>query len=161
MSCDHGPSGYDEQQATSKPGRPQINPAASPRERTRLRVQRYRDQQHLTRAQQIVHWFADSEELPPTLELSALTLRDGPAHSSSVPDEVETGPDHIISDDESVPGPEAEAILVPLSSDHHNHHLSSYVEEGDDDGDGAAESFGFDNIHDDVVPDPSPDFYWA
>ncbi|KAG7402408.1 hypothetical protein Forpe1208_v001976 [Fusarium oxysporum f. sp. rapae] len=148
----------DEQQATSKPGRPQINPAASPRERTRLRVQRYRDQQHLTRAQQIVHWFADSEELPPTLELSALTLRDGPAHSSSVPDEVQTGPDHIISDDESVPGPEAEAILVPLSSDHHNHHLSSYVEEGDDDGDGAAESFGFDNLHDDVVPDPSPDF---
>ncbi|KAF6512975.1 hypothetical protein HZS61_007233 [Fusarium oxysporum f. sp. conglutinans] len=71
--------------------RPQIDPAVSPRERTRVRVQRHRDQQHLTRAQQIVQWFADSQDPPPTLEFSALTLRDGPA-PSSVPDEaVEDG----------------------------------------------------------------------
>ncbi|KAI8394928.1 hypothetical protein FOFC_05560 [Fusarium oxysporum] len=74
-----------------RPGRPQIDPAVSPRERTRVRVQRHRDQQHLTRAQQIVQWFADSQDPPPTLEFSALTLRDGPA-PSSVPDEaVEDG----------------------------------------------------------------------
>ncbi|KAF6515530.1 hypothetical protein HZS61_005436 [Fusarium oxysporum f. sp. conglutinans] len=83
---------YDHDEGNSiRPGRPQIDPAVSPRERTRVRVQRHRDQQHLTRAQQIVQWFADSQDPPPTLEFSALTLHDGPA-PSSVPDEaVEDG----------------------------------------------------------------------
>ncbi|KAG7402402.1 hypothetical protein Forpe1208_v017241 [Fusarium oxysporum f. sp. rapae] len=83
---------YDHDEGNSiRPGRPQIDPAVSPRERTRVRVQRHRDQQHPTRAQQIVQWFADSQDPPPTLEFSALTLRDGPA-PSSVPDEaVEDG----------------------------------------------------------------------
>ncbi|KAG8664668.1 uncharacterized protein FPOAC1_013448 [Fusarium poae] len=82
---------YDDEGNSIRPGRPQIDPAVSPRERTRARVQRRRDQQHLTRAQQIVQWFADSQDPPPTLEFSALTLRDGPA-PSSVPDEaVEDG----------------------------------------------------------------------
>ncbi|KAM6504737.1 hypothetical protein FSOLCH5_015233 [Fusarium solani] len=71
---------YDEEQA-ARPGRPRIDPAVPPREQTRLRVQRHRDRQHLTRAQQLVQWFTDSHDLPPTLEFSALTLRDGPAPS--------------------------------------------------------------------------------
>ncbi|RTE67963.1 hypothetical protein BHE90_017660, partial [Fusarium euwallaceae] len=71
---------YDEERA-ARPGRPKIDPAVSPHERTRLRVQRHRDRRHLTRAQQLVQWFTDSHDLPPALEFSALTLRDGPAHS--------------------------------------------------------------------------------
>ncbi|EEU34826.1 uncharacterized protein NECHADRAFT_88406 [Fusarium vanettenii 77-13-4] len=76
---------YDEEQA-ARAGRPRIDPAVSPHERTRLRVQRHRDRQHLTRAQQLVQWSTDSHGLPPTLEFSALTLRNGPA-PSLVPDE--------------------------------------------------------------------------
>ncbi|KAH6977636.1 hypothetical protein EDB80DRAFT_783629 [Ilyonectria destructans] len=57
------------------------SPAQRPSaERTRLHVQRHRDQQHLVRAQQIVQNVAVTQELLPTVEFSALTLRDDSTH---------------------------------------------------------------------------------
>ncbi|KAM5526443.1 hypothetical protein FOXYSP1_21160, partial [Fusarium oxysporum f. sp. phaseoli] len=73
----------NKQQVIPRPGRPQKDPALSPRERTRLRVQRHRDQQHLTKAQQIVEQFDITQELPPTVEFSGLTLHDDLASSVS------------------------------------------------------------------------------
>ncbi|KAH6869143.1 hypothetical protein B0T10DRAFT_594976 [Thelonectria olida] len=142
----------DGQQALSRPGYPQKDPALSPPSLTRLRVQRYRDQQHLTRAQPIVQQFEDTQELPPTVEFSTLTLHVGPVSSSFLLDEVQPGPNHV-SDNESDPELGAEPILFPLSPNH----LPAYVDEdkdedGGNDGDDASESFGLD---DGAVPCPS------
>ncbi|KAM5510104.1 hypothetical protein FOXYSP1_10204 [Fusarium oxysporum f. sp. phaseoli] len=82
----------NKQQVIPRPGRPQKDPALSPRERTRLRVQRHRDQQHLTKAQQIVEQFDITQELPPTVEFSGLTLHDDLASSVS-PDGDQSEPD--------------------------------------------------------------------
>ncbi|EXL39142.1 hypothetical protein FOCG_18236 [Fusarium oxysporum f. sp. radicis-lycopersici 26381] len=98
----------DEQQVISRPGRPQKDPALSPRERTRLRVQRHRDQQHLTKAQQIVKQFNITQELPPTVEFSGLTLHNNRASSIS-PDKVQPGLD-CRPDNEPDPEPEVEQI---------------------------------------------------
>ncbi|KAI8676085.1 hypothetical protein NCS56_00495400 [Fusarium sp. Ph1] len=83
-----------------RPGRPRLDPAISPRARTCLRIQRHRDQQHLARVQQIV------QELPPTVELSALTLRDD-STPSSPPAQIQSW---------SGPELEFEAVSLPLSS---------------------------------------------
>ncbi|KAH7459298.1 hypothetical protein FOMA001_g20079 [Fusarium oxysporum f. sp. matthiolae] len=80
-----------EQQAICRPGRPQKDPALSPRARTRLRVQRHRDQQHLTKAQQIVEQFDITQELPPTARFSSLALHDDPDSPLSA-NEAQPGP---------------------------------------------------------------------
>ncbi|GKU10579.1 unnamed protein product, partial [Fusarium langsethiae] len=113
---------------------------------------------HLTRAQQIVQQFDITQELPPTVELSALTLRDGPV-SSILPDEVQPGPDHI-PDDESDHESEAGIILFPPSPGH----LTAYLDVEDGSDCGISERFRFDN---NTVADPSistrpscPDSTW-
>jgi hypothetical protein len=126
-----------EQQAISRPGRPQKDPPLSPRERTRLRVQRHRDQQHLTRAQQIIQQFDITQESPPTVELSALTLRDD-LDSSILPDKVQPRPDRT-SDNESDLESEAAPTLLSSSPSH----LTAYAEDGNDDD--TPENFGFNN----------------
>ncbi|KAG5793859.1 hypothetical protein H9Q69_007095 [Fusarium xylarioides] len=73
-------------------------------------------------AQQIVQQFDTTAELPPTVEFSALTLRDHLA-SSILPDEVQPGPDRI-SDIESDPESEAGPTLLPSSPSH----LTAYLE---------------------------------
>jgi hypothetical protein len=127
-----------ERQAIYRPGRPQKDPALSPRARTRLRVQQHRDQQYLTKAQQIVQQFGITQELPPTVEFSGLTLHDGPALSISA-NEAQPGPE-CRPDGEPDPESEVEPILFPPSPSH----LTAYnIEDGNDGG--ISESFGFDN----------------
>ncbi|WKT53615.1 hypothetical protein QSH57_004199 [Fusarium oxysporum f. sp. vasinfectum] len=113
----------NEQQVIPRPDHPQKDPALSPRERTRLRVQRHRDQQHLTKAQQIVEQFDVTQELPPTVEFSGLTLHDDPASSVSPdgdPSEPDCRPD-------SEPDPESEAEPILFSSSPHD--LTAYIED--------------------------------
>lgn len=101
-------SSSNNEQPGLRPGRPRLDPDISPRGRTRLRVQRHRDQQHLARVQQIVHQAAVTQELPPTVEFSALTLRDDDSTpSSSLPAQIQSW---------SGPELEFEAVSLPLSS---------------------------------------------
>ncbi|RSL77584.1 hypothetical protein CEP52_017704, partial [Fusarium oligoseptatum] len=96
---------YDEEQAAARPGRPRVDPAISPRARTRLRVQRHRDQQHLERVQRLVQEVAVIQELPPIVEFSALTLHDD--STPSPPAQIQSWSD---------PELEFEAVPLPLSS---------------------------------------------
>ncbi|KAJ3454045.1 hypothetical protein MRS44_018677 [Fusarium solani] len=89
----------------SLPGRPRLDLAISPRARTRLRVQRYRDQQHLGRVQQLIQEVADTQELPPTVEFSDLALRDDLTPSPPAQTQSWSGPEV-----------EFEAVSLPLSS---------------------------------------------
>ncbi|KAM5526480.1 hypothetical protein FOXYSP1_21139, partial [Fusarium oxysporum f. sp. phaseoli] len=113
----------NKQQVIPRPGRPQKDPALSPRERTRLRVQRHRDQQHLTKAQQIVEQFDITQELPPTVEFSGLTLHDDLASSVS-PDGDQSEPD---CRPDSEPDPESEAEPILFSSSPRD--LTAYIED--------------------------------
>lgn len=109
---DSDPSSSDEQPSV-RPGRPRIDPAVSPRSLTRRRVQRHRDQQHLARAQQTVQNVAVTQELLPTVEFSALTLRDD-STPSSPPVQIQPWSGNI-SDDQSGPAPELETVPLPSS----------------------------------------------
>lgn len=126
---------YDDEQA-ARPGRPRVDPTISPRARTRLRVQRHRDQQHLERVQQLVQEVAVTQELPPIVEFSALTLHDDltpsppaqiqscsdpelefeavPLPSSSKASPVDVEDDH--GDDTGSSWPDANAVLLPTTS---------------------------------------------
>ncbi|KAH7477861.1 hypothetical protein FOMA001_g10542 [Fusarium oxysporum f. sp. matthiolae] len=115
-----------EQQAICRPGRPQKDPALSPRARTRLRVQRHRDQQHLTKAQQIVEQFDITQELPPTAEFSSLALHDDPDSPLSA-NEAQPGPG---CRPDGGPDPESGAEPILFSSSPRD--LTAYVEDGDD-----------------------------
>ncbi|EWY79566.1 hypothetical protein FOYG_17312 [Fusarium oxysporum NRRL 32931] len=130
--------------AICRPGRPKKDPALSPRAQTRLRVQRHRDQQHLTKAQQIVEQFDITQELPPTAEFSGLTLHDNPASPISA-NEAQPRP---VCRSDSEPGPESGAEPIPLSSPPRD--LNTYVEDGDDSD--ISENFRLAN---DAVPDLS------
>ncbi|KAH6973299.1 hypothetical protein EDB80DRAFT_880107 [Ilyonectria destructans] len=125
---DSDPSSSDEQPSV-RPGRPRIDPAISPRKRTRLRVQRHRDQQHLVRAQQIVQNVAVTQELPPTVEFSALTLRDD-STPSSPPAQIQYWSDK----NQSGPEPELETAPLPSSP------TASPIHIEDDDGDDSESS---------------------
>jgi hypothetical protein len=75
----HEQQQQQQQQQTAvraKPGRPRIHPTISPQNRTRLRIQRYRDRQHLASVQHIHPVAIETEELSPALEFSALSLCD-------------------------------------------------------------------------------------
>ncbi|KAJ4127362.1 hypothetical protein NW765_017314 [Fusarium oxysporum] len=115
-----------EQQAICRPGRPQKDPALSPRARTRLRVQRHRDQQHLTKAQQIVEQFDITQELPPTAEFSSLSLHDDPDSPLSA-NEAQPGPGCRPDG-----GPDPESGVEPILFSSSPRDLTAYVEDGDD-----------------------------
>ncbi|RKK76848.1 hypothetical protein BFJ71_g16855 [Fusarium oxysporum] len=115
-----------EQQAICRPGRRQKDPALSPRARTRLRVQRHRGQQHLTKAQQIVEQFDITQELPPTAEFSSLALHDDPDSPLSA-NEAQPGPG---CRPDGGPDPESGAEPILFSSSPRD--LTAYVEDGDD-----------------------------
>ncbi|KAK7578286.1 hypothetical protein V3481_014141 [Fusarium oxysporum f. sp. vasinfectum] len=104
-----------EHAATCRPGRPQKDPALSPHTQTRLRVQRHRDQQHLTKAQQTIQQFDITQDLPPTIKFSSLTLHNGPAPT--------------ISSNEVRPDPESEAEPILFSSSPRD--LTAYIEDED------------------------------
>lgn len=109
------------------------SPAQRPSvERTRLRVQRHRDQQHLARAQQTVQNVAITQELPPTVEFSVLTLRDDSTLSSS-PAQIQSSSGDV-SDDQSGPEPELETAPFPSSPTASPMHIE------DDDGDDSESS---------------------
>ncbi|SCO47730.1 uncharacterized protein FFMR_08818 [Fusarium fujikuroi] len=112
--------------AICRPGRPKNDPALSPRAQTRLRVQRHRDQQHLTKAQQIVEQFDITQELPPIAEFSGLTLHNDPASPISA-NEAQPRPG-CRSDGE--PGPESGAEPILFSSSPRD--LNTYIEDGDE-----------------------------
>ncbi|KPA35141.1 hypothetical protein FLAG1_12197, partial [Fusarium langsethiae] len=86
---------------------------------------------------QIIQQFDITQESPPTVELSALTLRDDP-DSSILPDKVQPRPDRT-SDNESDLESEAAPTLLSSSPSH----LTAYVEDGNDDD--TPGDFGFNN----------------
>ncbi|KAJ3455205.1 hypothetical protein MRS44_013805 [Fusarium solani] len=96
-------SSSSNEQPGVRPGHPRLDLAISPRARTRLRVQRYRDQQHLERVQQLIQEAAVTQELPPTVEFSALALRDDLTPSPPAQTQSWSGPEV-----------EFEAVSLPL-----------------------------------------------
>ncbi|KAF5266005.1 hypothetical protein FOXYS1_3162 [Fusarium oxysporum] len=100
--------------------------------------------QHLTKAQQIVEQFDITQELPPTIEFSGLTLRDDPASPISA-NKAQPGPG---CRPDGEPGPESGAEPILFSSSPPD--INTYVEDGDDSD--ISENFRLAN---DAVPDLS------